>query len=73
MIPDPDQELIDFVNMIDDAILEYRDMGDANLAGALLSRVVLLTQNEPSVGKGLVKFVWEKLDQIEQSRPGDYL
>jgi hypothetical protein len=28
---------------------------------------------DPSVGKELLKFVWNKLDELEQSNPGQYL
>ena len=65
--------LVDFVNRIDDAILDHEDMGNHNLAGALLSRVVLLMQENPSTGKDLVRYVWEKLDEMDSANPGDFL
>jgi len=39
----------------------------------LLSRVTLLMSTDPIVGKELLKFVWTKLDELEQSNPGQYL
>lgn len=70
----PDAWLEDFVNQVDEAILQYQDTQPPhNLAGALLSRVVLLMQQDPSTGKDLVRYVWEQLDAMDQARPGDYL
>lgn len=65
--------LVDFVNRVDDAILDHEDMGNHNLAGALLSRVVLLMQQDPGTGKDLVRYVWEKLDEMDSANPGDFL
>lgn len=67
-----DEELSDLVDSIDDLLLDYKDMGAHNLAGVLLSRVVLLVQHDPALGKDLVRYVWERLDQIEQDNPGDH-
>jgi len=65
--------LIEFVNRIDDVIANYPDEPAHNIAGALLSRVTLLMVADPSVGKALVQYVWDKLDELEQSNPGQYL
>lgn len=65
-----DRQLIDLVNRIDDVIQQFPDMGSHNIAGVLLSRVTLLMTMEPGIGKGLVQYVWEKLDEIEQANPG---
>lgn len=65
-----DDRLVELVDDIDDLLLEHQDMGAHNLAGVLLSRVVLLVQNEPALGKDLVRYVWERLDQMEQDNPG---
>jgi len=35
--------------------------------------VTLLMVADPSVGKALVQYVWDKLDELEQSNPGQYL
>jgi hypothetical protein len=35
------------------------------VAGAILSRFILLMQEDPHTGKELVKYVWEQLDEIE--------
>lgn len=66
----PDSDLHDIVDRIDEVLHEYNYAGAHNLAGILLSRVVLLVQDEPALGKDLVRYVWEKLDQMEQDNPG---
>lgn len=70
-IPDDDQ-LTELVDNIDDLLIEHREFGAHNLAGVLLSRVVLLVQHDPALGKDLVRYVWERLDQMEQDNPGDH-
>lgn len=68
-----DEEIVDIVNAID-AILEEHvaSIGPANLCSILLSRIVLLSHHEPSMGKDLIRYVWERLDEIEQNNtPGD--
>lgn len=68
----PDEELLhELVDKLDELLHDYKEMEAHNLAGILLSRVVLLVQDTPSLGKDLVRYVWEKLDQIEQDNPGD--
>ena len=73
MIEDDDKELVELVNKLDDVILMYDYMENHSLAGVLLSRVVLLMQSDPATGKDLLRYVWEKLDEIEQASPGDFL
>lgn len=68
-----DQELVQLVNSLDDLILAHPHVANHNLAGVLLSRVVLLMQPDPKTGKDLVKYVWEKLDEIESADPNSYL
>jgi len=69
-LPD-EEELHDIVDHLDELLHEHKEMGAHNLAGILLSRVVLLTEQTPSLGKDLVRYVWERLDQMEQDNPGD--
>lgn len=70
-LPNED-ELHDIVDAIDEILHEYKEIGAHNLAGILLSRVVLLTEHDPALGKDLVRYVWERLDQMEQDNPGDH-
>jgi hypothetical protein len=71
---DEDQDIEDFINDLDLLIVKYQDKFAAhNISGMLLSRVTLLMSTDPSVGKELLKFVWNKLDELEQSNPGQYL
>jgi hypothetical protein len=65
--------LIEFVNKIDNVIANYPDEPAHNLAGVLLSRVTLLMTSDPATGKELLKYVWNKLDELEQSNPNQYL
>ena len=69
-----DKTIEDFINDLDLLILQYQDsFANHNIAGMLLSRVTLLTSTDVAVGKELLKFVWNKLDELEQSDPGQYL
>jgi hypothetical protein len=69
-----DQDIEDFINDLDLLIVKYQDKFAAhNISGMLLSRITLLMSTDPSVGKELLKFVWNKLDELEQSNPGQYL
>jgi hypothetical protein len=69
-----DQEIEDFINELDILIMKYQDQFEAhNISGMLLSRITLLMSTDPGVGKELLKFVWNKLDELEQSNPGQYL
>ena len=66
-----DEEIKEIVDAIDDLLEKYvPTIGPTNLCSILLSRAVLLTQHEPALGKDLLRYVWERLDQIEQDRPG---
>lgn len=69
-----DNDIESFINDLDMIIVKYQDRFEAhNLSGMLLSRITLLMSTDPSVGKELLKFVWTKLDELEQSNPGQYL
>jgi hypothetical protein len=69
-----EKDIVGFVNDLDEIILKYQDKFSAhNITGMLLSRVTLLMSTDPVVGKELLKFVWTKLDELEQSNPGQYL
>jgi hypothetical protein len=69
-----DKEIEDFINDLDLLIIKYQDQFEAhNISGMMLSRITLLMSTDPSVGKELLKFVWNKLDELEQSNPGQYL
>ena len=71
---DNDQNIEDFINELDLLIIKYEEQFAAHgISGMLLSRVTLLMSTDPSVGKELLKFVWNKLDELEQSNPGQYL
>jgi hypothetical protein len=50
--------------------MQYSHCQPHEVAGALLSRITLLMTMDPAVGKHMLKFVWEKLDEIEQANPG---
>jgi hypothetical protein len=68
------KNLEDFISELDTLILKYEDRFAAhNISGMLLSRVTLLMSTDPAVGKELLTFVWGKLDELEQSDPGQYL
>jgi hypothetical protein len=71
---DDDQQLLEFVNELDDLIIKWQDKYPPhNMSGILLSRITLLMTSDPSVGKELLKYVWTQLDELEQSDPGQYL
>lgn len=65
-----DEQMNKLVDDLDRVIVQYHDCEEHNIAGVLLSRFTLLMTMDPSVGKELVKYVWEKLDEIEQANPG---
>lgn len=73
MNKEQEDRLTEFINRLDDVIKDFPEMGAHNVAGALLSRVTLLMTMDPAVGKGLLKYVWEQLDIIEQADPGSML
>jgi hypothetical protein len=69
-----DDKIVSFTQEIDTVITKYQeDFSAAGISGILLSRVTLLMSHDTEVGKGLLKYVWEKLDELEQSNPGQYL
>lgn len=65
-----DSELDELINQLDSVLMQYQHCPAHEVAGALLSRITLLMTMDPSVGKHMLKFVWEKLDEIEQANPG---
>lgn len=65
----PQDRLVSFIQDLDDVVVDYMDMGPHIITGALLSRIVLLMQSEPTVGKNLIRYAWEKLDDLEQNLP----
>jgi hypothetical protein len=73
MTPEDAEWLMAFTTQLDELLECYSDQPPHNLTGALLSRVVLLQQLDPATGKDLVRYVWERLDDIEQANPGDLL
>lgn len=68
-----DADIEHFVSVLDALLAEYPNEPPHNLAGALLSRVVLIMTADPSTGKDLVKYVWERLDEIETGNPSQFL
>jgi hypothetical protein len=69
-----EDKLVSFTHDIDTVIAKYQeDFAPHNISGILLSRVTLLMSHDTEVGKELLKFVWNKLDELEQSNPGQYL
>ena len=69
-----DNALVDFVNDLDTLIAKYHHVfAPHNMSGILLSRITLLMVDDPVTGKELLKFVWNKLDELEQSNPGQFL
>jgi len=65
-----DSELNTLIDQLDTVLLQYNHCPAHEVAGALLSRITLLMTMDPAVGKHMLKFVWEKLDEIEQANPG---
>jgi len=65
-----DQELDRLIDSLDAVLVQYRHCPAHEVSGALLSRITLLMTQDPSVGKHMLKYVWEKLDEIEQANPG---
>ena len=68
-----DEEMDLMVQQIDAVIKQFPHVEPHNLAGVLLSRVTLLMTADPETGKGLMRYVWEKLDEIQQSDPGNMI
>lgn len=65
-----EEELHEIVDRLDEILHDYKELGTHNLAGVLLSRVVLLMEDQPALGKDLVRYVWEQLDRLEQENLG---
>ena len=65
-----DDELDTLITGLDTLLLEYNHCPAHEVAGALMSRITLLMTMDPAVGKHMLKFVWEKLDEIEQANRG---
>jgi len=71
---DNDEILEEFVNELDALIVKWSDQFEPhNISGILLSRITLLMTSDPATAKGLLQFVWDKMDELEQSNPGQYL
>ena len=68
-----DAELDTLITNLDTLLLQYNHCPAHEVAGALLSRITLLMTMDPSVGKELVKYVWQQLDTIEQADPGSMI
>jgi hypothetical protein len=68
-----DKRLDELVAKLDAVIEQFPDMAPHNISAILLSRVTLLMTMDPATGKGLLKYVWEQLDQIEQADPGSMI
>ena len=66
-------ELDSLINQLDAVLLQYNHCPAHEVAGALLSRITLLMTMDPSVGKHMLKYVWEKLDEIEQADPNSMI
>jgi len=69
-----DQLLEELVNDLDEVLNKYaEDIEPHHVCGVLLSWFVLLMTHDPVTGKGLARYIWEKLDEIEQGNPGNML
>lgn len=66
-----DDIIADLCRRLDELVLEYEGELDAkDVSGVLLSRVLQLQTMDPETGKGLMKWMWEQFDLIEQANPG---
>jgi hypothetical protein len=68
-----DSRLEEFVEKLDKVIEQFPEMAPHSITAILLSRVTLLSVMDPATGKGLLKHVWEQLDEIEQADPGSMI
>jgi len=68
-----DGRLEELVAKLDEVIQQFPEMMPHNISAILLSRVTLLMTMDPTTGKGLLKYVWEQLDAIEQADPGSMI
>jgi hypothetical protein len=73
MDKDIEERLVQMVGELDALISKYDEFLPHQITGVLLSRVTLLMTMDPETGKGLLRYVWEKLDEIEQNNPGSML
>lgn len=74
MDKEQEERLEGMVRALDNVINMYTsEFLPHQIAGVLLSRVTLLLADDPETGKGLLRYVWEKLDEIEQNNPGNML
>jgi hypothetical protein len=72
MDKEQEERLEALVHELDEVIFKYQEeFAPHNIAGVLLSRVTLLMTMDPETGKSLMKYCWEKLDEIQQANPGD--
>lgn len=71
---DESRDLEAFIRDIDQVLVSYQDRFAAHMiAGMLLSRVTLLMTMDPQVGKSLLKYVWDQLDQIDRADPSSWI
>jgi len=68
-----DNRLQELVAKLDEVIEQFPDMAPHNISAVMLSRITLLMTMDPATGKGLLKYVWEQLDEIEQADPGSMI
>jgi hypothetical protein len=68
-----DLDMDRMVNDLDAIIKQYPHCAAHELAGVLLSRVTLLMTMQPDIGKHLLEYVWQQLDEIEQANPSSLL
>lgn len=68
-----EDRLVQMVKELDALITKFDEFQPHEVTGVLLSRVTLLMTMDPETGKGLLRYVWEKLDEIEQANPGNML
>lgn len=69
-----EDKLTEFVQEIDEVITKYSvNFEPHNICGVLMSRFILMMSHDPETGKGLAKYIWERLDEIEQANPGNMI
>lgn len=68
-----DEDMTKMIDQLDEVIKQYAHCEAHNIAGILLSRVTLLMTMDTSTGKELLRYVWEKLDEIEQADPSNLI
>ena len=71
---DSEHAIEEIVNDFDAVIIKYQNkLEPHNISAIMLSRITLLMTHDPTTAKGLLQFVWDKMDELEQSNPGQYL